>query len=102
MILYVYTKGNGGHIMKYDHSEIMKRAWKIVKKADVSFATALKFSWACAKKELSLKESWNYKLPEDAKVSFNIWTGHGRVRAYYRCSWLSNYANSGKKNFVEM
>lgn len=36
--------------MKYNHSEVMKRAWKIVKKARVSFAAALKFSWVCAKR----------------------------------------------------
>ena len=88
--------------MKYNLSEIMKRAWEVVKKAGTSFAAALKFSWVCAKKELRLKESWGYKLPEDAKVSFNIWTGYGRIRAYYKCSWLSNYANSKRINFVEM
>lgn len=87
---------------KYNLSEIMKRAWTVVKKAGISFAQALKFSWVCAKKAVELKESWSYYLPDSARVVFNIWANYGKVRAYYKCSWYSNYANSKRYNFVEM
>ena len=55
--------------MKYNLSEIMKRAWEVVKKAGTSFAAALKFSWACAKKAREIKEKEHYEN-ENCKVSF--------------------------------
>lgn len=41
---------------KYNLSNIMKRAWEIVKKSGVKFSEALKFSWVIAKKEIALKK----------------------------------------------
>ena len=87
--------------MKYNLSEIMKRAWEVVKKANVPFAQALKFSWACAKKANELKAEGIFNNPKGT-VNFNIWANYGHVRAYYRCSWYSKYANSSRYNFVEM
>lgn len=87
--------------MKYNLSEIMKRAWEIVKKAGTSFTTALKFSWACAKKALEIKTK-EHREDEDYKVSFIIWAKYGKVRAYYRCNWWSKYTNGKSYNFVEM
>lgn len=84
---------------KYNLSKIMKRAWEIVKKVKVNFAKALKFSWVIAKKEADLKEEWH---EADGMVTWNIWTGYGHVRAYYKCNWMSKYWNSKKINFVEM
>lgn len=86
--------------MKYNLSEIMKRAWKIVKLAKTSFADALKFSWRCAKKERSMKETCSY--PEEEYVRFKIWARYGLVRAYYTRSWVSNYQNSKTTNYIEM
>lgn len=86
---------------KFDLSEIMKRAWVIVKKTKLSFSQALKFSWKCAKKAIQLKESWPYELADDESVTFNIWSNYGKVRAYYKCSWYSKYANSKRINFIE-
>lgn len=87
--------------MKYNLSEIMKRAWEIVKVAKTSFAAALKFSWACAKKALEIKEKEHMDSP-NCQVTFKIWANYGKVRAYYRCNWWSKYSNSKSYNFVEM
>jgi hypothetical protein len=57
--------------MKYNFSEIMKRAWEVVRKAKVSFSAALKFSWACAKKALEIKKN-EHREHEDYKVTFKI------------------------------
>lgn len=87
--------------MKYNLSEIMKRAWEVVRKTGTSFAAALKFSWACAKKALEIKTK-EHREDEDCKVTFSVWAKYGKVRAYYRCNWWSNYSNSKSYNFVEM
>lgn len=84
---------------KYNLSKIMKRAWEIVNKAKINFSQALKFSWLIARKEVELKTEWH---EENGTVSWNIWTGYGRVRAYYKMSWMSKYSNNKKSNFVEM
>ena len=36
----------------------------------------------------------------DGTVCFNLWMGYGKIRAYYKCSWKSKYANGGQ--FVEL
>lgn len=43
------------------------------------------------KKALSLKEE--YAMPK-GEVKFNIWSNYGKVRAYYTCSWKSDYQNN--------
>ena len=88
--------------MKYNLSEIMRRAWKIVRKAGTSFAAALKFSWACAKKALQLKLTDHREDIPDCKVGFSIWAKYGKIRAYYRCNWWSSYSNSKNYNYIEM
>lgn len=85
---------------KYNLSKIMKMAWEVVRKAGATIAQGMKFAWACAKKEVALKEEWAEE--EYGKVTFNVWSGYGHTRAYYKCSWLSKYQNSKKTNFVEM
>ncbi len=85
--------------MKYNLSEIMKRAWEVVRVAKTSFSAALRFSWACAKKAEKLKKD---SLRPSGDVTFSIWAKYGKVRAYYRCSWYSKYSNSKNYNFVEM
>lgn len=87
--------------MKYNLSEIMKRAWEIVRKAGLSFAKALKFSWACAKKAMEIKAK-EHREDEDYKVTFRVWANYGKVRAYFRCNWWSKYSNGKSYNFVEM
>lgn len=84
---------------KYDLSKIMKRAWEIVKKTGVKFVEALKFSWVIAKKEVELKKEW---YADNGVVTWNIWCGYGKIRAYYKCSFMSKYQNNKKDKFVEM
>lgn len=86
---------------KYNLSKIMKRAWEIVRKLKNNFSQALRMSWQIAKMELSLREEWD-RFDEDDKVTFNVWEGYGRVRAYYRCNWLSKYQNNKKTNFIDL
>lgn len=87
--------------MKYNLSEIMKRAWEVVRKTGTPFTAALKFSWACAKKAAEIKAK-EHREDKDYMVNFTIWSKYGKVRAYYRCNWWSNYTNSKSYNFVEM
>lgn len=88
--------------MKYNLSEIMKRAWEVTRKAKASFTAALKFSWACAKKALQLKVADHREDIPACEVNFTIWAKYGKVRAYYKCNWWSKYTNSKPYNFVEM
>lgn len=88
--------------MKYNLSEVMKRAWEIVKKANVSFSLALKFSWTCAKKAVELKMAEHRENNPTCNVNFSIWAKFGKLRAYYRCNWWSKYSNGKSYNFIEM
>lgn len=76
---------------RFDRAEIMKRAWEIKRKLNNTLGEALKMSWILAKKALELKEE--HCRPE-GKVDFNLWANYGKVRAYYTCSWRSNYQNN--------
>ncbi|MEG2323446.1 MAG: hypothetical protein RSB81_06525 [Anaerovoracaceae bacterium] len=60
----------------------MKRAWHIKKVVEVDFSEALKMSWEIAKKEAALKEE-DY-VQESGKVTWNLWSNFGMVRAYFR------------------
>lgn len=84
---------------KYNRSEIMKKAWEINRKLKNTFTEALKMSWILAKKAVGIKEE--HCRPE-GKVTFKIWANYGKVRAYYTCSWRSNYANSKSYNYVNL
>lgn len=77
--------------MRYNRTEIMKKAWEIKRKLNNTLSIALKMSWVLAKKALALKEEY-YEL--EGKVEFNIWARYGKVRAYYICSWKSDYQNN--------
>ena len=85
--------------MKYNRKEIMKRAWEIKNKTDMSFSEALKASWKLAKKENEMKAADN---AEDGTVKFNIWVGYGYVRAYYTRSWVSRYQDKKKTNYISL
>lgn len=81
------------------------------------FAECLKMAWEEAKKAEKIAEKYNVSL-ENAQIivakenelladchygiSWNIWSGYGRLRAYYRCEDMSKYANNKKDNFVEL
>lgn len=86
---------------KYNLKKIMKRAWEIKKLIKSTFATALKISWYVAKKEVELKQEWYVLDDEDARVTFNMWSNYGHLRAYYKRSFVTNYQN-GKGHYVDL
>ena len=86
--------------MKYNRAEIMKRAWELKRKLNNTFAEALTMSWKIAKAELRIRNEYD-RFEEYDKVTFNIWAGYGKVRAYYTCSWKSKYAN-GKGKYIDL
>ena len=77
---------------KYNLSQIMKRAWELVKKAGMTISSALKKAWKEAK---SMKEQLIKKLNEivDEKNSHdngyhyeavvNDWENYGKSRTYF-------------------
>ena len=83
--------------MKYNRKAIMKRAWELVKKTGMFLAKALKASWFLAKKEIELKEEYNCN---DGVVKFTIWSGYGKVRAYYTRDFVSKFQNSKNEFFA--
>lgn len=82
----------------YNKSAIMKRAWELKRKLNVTIGEALKMSWRMAKQEAALKE---YHCEPEGRVTFNIWQNYGLVRAYYKCSWMSKYQNN-KGNYISL
>lgn len=90
--------------MKYifNKKEIMKNAWTLVKKTRKSMAEALRMAWYLAKKIISFREGWG-KSCEGYEMKINIWTGYGKIRAYYECEWRSNYQNKKcRDNFFDL
>lgn len=85
--------------MKYNLSKIMKRAWEIVRKIKNSFSEALRMSWKIAKFEIYIKEK---ECSPAGKIDINIWEGYGKIRAYYKCSWMSKFQNNKKTNFIDL
>lgn len=78
--------------MKYNKSEIMKRAWNLVKTANVSISVALKAAWATAKAIISAQlESeeclWNNR------VKVNDWAKGGHNRTYIALRVYTNAWN---------
>lgn len=77
---------------KYNLSEIMKRAWELVKKAGLSISEGLKKAWKEAK---SLKQQLIRKLEAIAEeagshengyhyeVSVRDWENYGKSRTYF-------------------
>ena len=100
--------------MTYNKSEIMKRAWELVKKAGKSMSEALKESWAIAKDfGAEIKDWFEAKLAEELGLPrlyflkifcgiketekavyamFNI--GHDATGTYARrrCAWIPKSA----------
>lgn len=70
--------------MKYNKSEIMKRAWQRFRSANnrASFATCLRDSWQIAKNEAQ-REAFTGKRPVTFMgYSFNFWKGGENRRIY--------------------
>lgn len=73
---------------KYNLSEIMKKAWDLVKTAGITMSAALKVSWAAAKKSSSKKVFSGYArmLDEEkwtnGEMTFKAWKKGTKNRIY--------------------
>lgn len=76
---------------KFNLSNIMKRAWELVKKFGRTMSAALKTAWAEAKKE-SEKIAFSGKEMIDG-FQFVAWEKYGKKRIY-----INNYTGSNRKN----
>lgn len=83
------------------------------------FSECLKLAWAEEKRSLELADEYNVtnaaadvmaeeetelSMKEGSKVEvkWNIWTGYGYKRAYYKVSGWAKYRNNKKDNFVSI
>ena len=103
---------------KYNLSAIMKRAWELVKKAELTISIALKKAWREAKEMKqnlvdSLTENLNkmayndYHINAgiDRQASSNIWEKNGQKRAYLTINCYSvagRFKGSYKAGYVDM
>lgn len=83
------------------------------------FSECLKLAWAEEKRSLELADEYNVtnaaadvmaeeetelsmKEGSTVEVKWNIWTGYGYKRAYYKVSGWAKYRNNKKDNFVSI
>ncbi|WP_300628125.1 hypothetical protein [uncultured Thomasclavelia sp.] len=78
----------------------MKNAWRIIRKWNKSLKVALKMAWAMAKKERQVREQYN--IDDCYSFEFNLWSGYGKTRAYYKTGGMSKNWNNNKAHFVEL
>lgn len=79
---------------KYNLSEIMKRAWELVKKAGMTISAGLKKAWKEAKEmERTLREKVMNELKSlieeaadvyDYEIIENAWNKYGKSRTYFK------------------
>lgn len=61
---------------KYDLSHIMKRAWKLFRKAEITFSEALHRAWLSAKAvEINQRRIENAKAAAGVTEETNTWSG---------------------------
>lgn len=78
--------------MKYNRSEIMKKAWSLVKTCGVDMSTALKSAWALAKATIKA-EGHTDDYSGRAKVVVNDWAKYGKNRTYIEVRHYTNAWN---------
>lgn len=90
--------------MKYNLSNIMKRAWEIKKENEKNiFAICLQISWDEAKKENEesledkvirlAEEKLSYRYCGHCKVIANLWQKYGKDRTYISVRFYTNAWN---------
>lgn len=84
--------------MKYNKSDIMKKAWEIKRKSGNTFSASLKMAWSLAKAILTMKKE---DYVEDGTVDVRFWFNYGKARAYITRSWVSNFQNK-KGYYVDL
>lgn len=87
---------------KYNLSNIMKRAWELVKKAGATISTGLKKAWAEAKAVEETAKAKVVKAIEslisetsdvyDYSISESVWEKYGKSRTYFKV--IETRANS--------
>lgn len=77
--------------------KIRKEIREKIKNIDERLLTA--YVNACVAKSEELKQK---EYEPDGKVKFNIWVKGDKIRAYYKCSWYSKYANGKWYNFIDL
>lgn len=102
------------------HNKILnveKKYRELVESEKAMFSECLKMAWEEARRSSEIEE--NYKVSrENAEemagkeaelkanghygIHWNIWTGHGRCRAYFKCDSCSKYQNSKKDNYINL
>lgn len=75
--------------MKYNKSEIMKNAWRMVKEFGVKISTALRSAWALAKAMLMAVGHLDDYCGH-AKVAVNDWVKYGKNRTYISVRHYTN------------
>lgn len=78
--------------MKYNKSEIMRKAWGLVKTYGISISTAMKSAWALAKAMIEA-ESHTDDYSGKAKVAANDWVKYGKNRTYIEVRHYTNAWN---------
>lgn len=61
---------------KYNLSQIMKNAWRMVKTAGMTISAALRKAWAMAKGEIKMTKDYTWTTPRGAKVAMTITIEH--------------------------
>lgn len=92
---------------KYNLSQIMKRAWELVKKLGWTISQGLKRAWKEAKAiqveaaEVSLEEQVIAKLQEriniasdvyNYEIQTNLWENYGKSRTYFKVVETRNHS----------
>lgn len=80
-------------------SECLKMSWEEAKRAEEiaeAYGVSMDNAEAMAQKEAELKADGHYG------ILWNIWTGCGRRRAYFKCGSMSKYQNSKKDHYVSL
>lgn len=67
--------------MKYNKSEIMKKAWELVKKAAMTMSAALKQAWAEAKSIIKFENNMTVEV-DGYERELTRWTKGGHDRVY--------------------
>lgn len=78
--------------MTYDKKNIMRNAWAIRRRTNVTMSIALKAAWALEKammkaEEIGKESGWNYK------VSVNDWMKYNKDRTYVSTRIYTNAWN---------
>lgn len=80
--------------MEYNRSEIMRKAWNLIKTYGIDRKTAMKAAWALAKAmNAAEKYAAENELAGYNRVSVNDWVKYGNNRTYISVRYYTNAHN---------